>query len=39
MGTMLGQVSGVRTPEQEMMEAMSGMTMMTMMLRMMGGFV
>lgn len=39
MGTMLGQVSAVRTPEQEMMEAMSGMTMMTMMLGMMGGFI
>ena len=39
MGTMLGQVSAVRAPEQEMMEAMSGMTMMTMMLGMMGGFV
>jgi len=39
MGTMLGQVSAVRTPEQEMMEAMSGMTMMTMMMGMMGGFI
>jgi serine protease AprX len=39
MGTMLGQVSAVRTPEQQLMEAMSGMTVMTMMLGMMGGFI